>query len=233
MTSQRKIAANPQTDQKSTEPERDYGTQRTRRSAVKHGLFAEQLLITGENFAKLSTLHDELLGALRPQNFFEEMIAGLIVRDAWRLNRIDLAEQAYLEQIKDAVLQETIRASAKTGRPSSETVHSGQAQHERADNRHKSVEEPHIQTCHGRGCYSKLESEIGHPSQEGSLAAQQDGGEVVGRLGLVFLQAIVPTNERLPIAELDRLRRGLVRDIMRKHAALDELQSRRTTINSG
>ncbi|MBN2181419.1 MAG: hypothetical protein JW715_05860, partial [Sedimentisphaerales bacterium] len=61
MSTQAQINANRQNAQKSTGPKTAAGKAVSAKNAVKHGLFAEEAVITGENPADFNNLRQELL----------------------------------------------------------------------------------------------------------------------------------------------------------------------------
>jgi len=89
MSTKAQIKANQQNAQKSTGPQTDEGKAVVSLNAVKHGLFAAEAVITGENPADYELYHDNFLAELLPVGMIESMLAERIVSLAWRLRRAE------------------------------------------------------------------------------------------------------------------------------------------------
>ena len=89
MSTQEQINANRQNAQKSTGPRTDEGKAVVSKNAVKHGLFAAEAVITGENPADYQVFHDQFLAEWKPVGMTENMLAERIVSLAWRLQRVE------------------------------------------------------------------------------------------------------------------------------------------------
>lgn len=229
MTSDLQIAANQQNAQNSTGPKSQSARQRTRNNAVKHGIFSRQLLITGEDPEELAALQSDVGMALAPEGVFEEMFVGQIIGDMWRLRRLDLAEQAYLENTKDAVFKAMAQSLSPNELSQFAANYPDPVRLRSAVKRDSSH--------HWDGMLSislgKAPEDVMPPATEvESKVAIERIADRADNLGSTFLNAVAPAGGRFPMAELDRLRRGLMRDIMQKRAALDDLQERRTVIEA-
>jgi hypothetical protein len=80
--------ANHQNAQKSTGPKSIEGKAISAKNAVKHGLFAAETVIKGENRDDFNLFRDKLLEEFDPQGAVEIMLAERIVSLGWRLKRI-------------------------------------------------------------------------------------------------------------------------------------------------
>jgi hypothetical protein len=89
MSTTAQIKANRQNAQKSTGPKTDQGKAVVAKNAVKHGLFAAEVVITGENPAEYQAFHDEFLAELAPAGMAESVMAERIISLAWRLRRAE------------------------------------------------------------------------------------------------------------------------------------------------
>jgi len=87
MSSQAQILANRLNAQKSTGPRTNQGKAAVSQNAVKHGLLAEQDVITSESQADFRLYRDQLLDELSPVSPMESMLAERIVTLSWRLKR--------------------------------------------------------------------------------------------------------------------------------------------------
>lgn len=77
-----------------TGPRTTQGKERSRRNALKHGIFSEVALLKGESRAE----YDELLNGLRenrqPEGTLEEILVEKLAMDAWRRRRLIMAMTA-------------------------------------------------------------------------------------------------------------------------------------------
>jgi len=67
--------ANRNNSQKSTGPKSDEGKAVVSKNAVKHGLFAAEAVISGENPADYELYHDNFLAEMLPVGMVESMLA--------------------------------------------------------------------------------------------------------------------------------------------------------------
>jgi len=90
------IQANRQNSLKSTGPQSAEGKAVVAKNAVKHGLFAHEAVITGENREDYELFHDEFLAELAPAGAMESVLAERIVSLSWRLQRAErIQNQAF------------------------------------------------------------------------------------------------------------------------------------------
>ena len=89
MASQAQINANRENAKKSTGPKTQEGKEIVSKNAIKHGLFSNQALITGENLDQYNLNRDQLLEELNPATKMELILAERIVNLTWRLKRIE------------------------------------------------------------------------------------------------------------------------------------------------
>ena len=89
MSTKAQIKANQQNAQKSTGPQTDEGKAVVSQNAVKHGLFAAEAVISGENPADYELYHDNFLAELLPVGMIESMLAERVVSLAWRQRRAE------------------------------------------------------------------------------------------------------------------------------------------------
>ncbi len=109
MSTTAQIMANRNNSRKSTGPKTDEGKAVVSQNAVKHGLFAAEAVITGENPADYELYHDQFLAELVPIGMVESMMAERIVSLAWRLRR---AERMQNQAIEDMIEREVTNPSA-------------------------------------------------------------------------------------------------------------------------
>ncbi|MGH6999921.1 MAG: hypothetical protein ACREEA_00225 [Stellaceae bacterium] len=103
MASETQIAANRRNAAKSTGPRTAEGKAVVRRNALRHGLTARQVIISGEGFADFARFHAELWAALAPADAVEETLAERVVLCAWRLRRMGRIEAALLKDSESHV----------------------------------------------------------------------------------------------------------------------------------
>ena len=87
MSTKAQTIANRRNSQKSTGPRSPEGKAIVSKNAVKHGLFASENVIKGENQDDFDLYRDEMLGKLAPVGAVESMLAERIVSLSWRLIR--------------------------------------------------------------------------------------------------------------------------------------------------
>ena len=97
MTSQKQIKANRKNAQKSTGPKTAEGKAAISKNAVKHGLFAEEAVISGENPADYEAYLESFLTDLKPVGAVETMLAERFVSLAWRLLRAQRMQNQAME----------------------------------------------------------------------------------------------------------------------------------------
>ena len=100
MSTKAQIKANQQNAQKSTGPQTAEGKAVVSQNAVKHGLFAAESVIQGENEADYEAFHDNMLAELAPIGMVELMLAERVISLWWRLRR---AERMQTEVIEDMI----------------------------------------------------------------------------------------------------------------------------------
>jgi len=89
MSTTEQINANRQNAQKSTGPRTAEGKAAVSKNAVKHGLFAAEAVITGEDPAEYEACRDHFLAELAPVGAVETMLAERFVSLTWRLRRAE------------------------------------------------------------------------------------------------------------------------------------------------
>jgi hypothetical protein len=89
MATEAQILANRRNSKKSTGPKKRQGKAGVSQNAVKHGLFARQIVISSENQDDFCLERDRILSDLVPESPMESMLAERIVILSWRLQRIN------------------------------------------------------------------------------------------------------------------------------------------------
>ena len=79
--------ANRANAQKSTGPRTPEGKEKASQNALKHGLFAREAVIRGEDEDEFEMHRESLLDQLMPRAPLEEILADRIVDLSWRLKR--------------------------------------------------------------------------------------------------------------------------------------------------
>ena len=87
MASAAQIDANRSNAEKSTGPRTPEGKEKACQNAVKHGLFAREGVIRGEDEGEFEMHQERLLDQLNPVGALEEILAERIVDLSWRLKR--------------------------------------------------------------------------------------------------------------------------------------------------
>jgi len=100
MTTPAQIQANRMNAQKSTGPRTTEGKAAASQNALKHGLWAQNPIIQGEDPGQFETHRDQMLAELAPQGPLESTLADRVVGLAWRLKRAEHLQA----QVFDALL---------------------------------------------------------------------------------------------------------------------------------
>jgi uncharacterized protein YihD (DUF1040 family) len=87
MATEAQILPNRRNAQKSTGPRTTKGRAAVSNNALKHGLWARQVLISSENKDDFDLYCDQILSELAPESPMESMLAERIVILSWRLKR--------------------------------------------------------------------------------------------------------------------------------------------------
>ncbi len=78
------------------------GKARSARNALKHGLCAQKFVVLGDEDAQaFAALEAAVLEELAPEGVLQRLLAGRIVRAAWRLERAERIEAELFEYRKD------------------------------------------------------------------------------------------------------------------------------------
>jgi hypothetical protein len=101
MATKAQIKANRENARKSTGPRTDEGKAAVSKNAVKHGLFAEEAVIFGEDPADYDALHDEILAELAPSGVMETLLAERVVSLTWRLHRAERLMNQVINELID------------------------------------------------------------------------------------------------------------------------------------
>src|SRR5438477_13052307 len=95
MSSERQIEANRLNAQKSTGPTTPEGRAAVRLNSLKYGLYAETLILPGEDPAAFEALLDRFDAEHQPATPTEETFVSQIAMATWRRARIQLMEAAF------------------------------------------------------------------------------------------------------------------------------------------
>jgi len=113
MATEEQINANRQNAQKSTGPRTAQGKAAVSKNAVKHGLFATDTVIEGENQADYDEYLENFLAELEPDGMIETMMAERFVSLTWRLKR---AERMHNQAIDKMIEYEVTSPLARQAR---------------------------------------------------------------------------------------------------------------------
>jgi hypothetical protein len=81
-----------------TGPRTTQGKERSKRNALKHGIFSQVALLKGESRAEYDALLNSLRENLQPEGGLEELLVEKLARSAWRLRRMIIAETAEIQK---------------------------------------------------------------------------------------------------------------------------------------
>ena len=99
MSTKAQINANRQNAQKSTGPKTAEGKGAVSLNAVKHGLFAAEAVVMGENPGDYELFRNEMLAELAPSGMVESMLAERVVSLSWRLKRAERMQNQVIEDM--------------------------------------------------------------------------------------------------------------------------------------
>ena len=97
MTTEKQIKANQANCKKSTGANTTNGKLAVASNAIKHGLFAQRLILTDENLDEYAQLIDGLLTSLNPVGTLEQLLVEKIAVATWKQLRLTKAESASIE----------------------------------------------------------------------------------------------------------------------------------------
>ena len=97
MTTQKQIKANQANSKKSTGAITTNGKLTVAGNAIKHGLFAQRLILTDENLDEYAQLIDGLISSLNPVGTLEQLLVEKIAVATWKQLRLTKAESASIE----------------------------------------------------------------------------------------------------------------------------------------
>jgi len=81
-----------------TGPRTTQGKERSKRNALKHGIFSQVALLKGESHAEFDALLQGLRENLQPEGGLEELLVEKLAHSAWRLRRMIIAETAEIQK---------------------------------------------------------------------------------------------------------------------------------------
>src|SRR4051794_15738690 len=114
MCSERKLAANRMNARRSTGPTSEAGKSAVSANALSHGLTAtKHMLMPGEDAIEYEAFRDEMLAEIAPVGAVQRVLAQQIVRAAWKLQRVPIAE-VYLADDLECTL---VRICKREGAP--------------------------------------------------------------------------------------------------------------------
>ena len=105
--SNKQLVANRANAQKSTGPKTDEGKAVASQNAVKHGLYAKDIIIKSPHYkedeVEYQLLYQSLYEELRPETTFQEYLVRKIANCLWRSRSAIIAETAYISRRLDGV----------------------------------------------------------------------------------------------------------------------------------
>jgi hypothetical protein len=97
MTTKEKIEANRKNATHSTGPRTAAGKARSANNSTRHGLLGKFVLLEGEDPKEFAEFEQQTRAELKPEGAVENSLVDRWCKDTWRLNRLDNAESALLE----------------------------------------------------------------------------------------------------------------------------------------
>jgi len=111
MSTKAQTNANRQNAQKSTGPKTDEGKATVSQNAVKHGLFAAEAVIKGEDPAEYQAYHNQFLAELDPVGAVETMLADRFVSLVWRLKRAERMQNQAIDSMIESQIDNPMAKS--------------------------------------------------------------------------------------------------------------------------
>ena len=105
MTTAKQVKANQANSKKSTGATSDEGKAVIATNALKHGLFAQRLILSDENMDEYAQLIDGLVSSLNPVGTLEQLLVEKIAVATWKQLRLTRAESATIELDRRMELQ--------------------------------------------------------------------------------------------------------------------------------
>ena len=113
MSTEKQVNANRQNSKKSTGPRTARGKSKVSKNAIKHGIFADALIV-GESEADYDEYLDNFLAELEPDGMLETLMAERFVGLSWRLKRAErMHNQAIDKMLEYEVTGPLARLSRK------------------------------------------------------------------------------------------------------------------------
>lgn len=218
--SPRKIDANRRNAARSTGPKSARGKIHARFNALKHALFAAEMLLPGEDVIAHKGMADRLNAELQPKSEIEKMLVDQILGNMWRLRRVDQAERIFFDDVKEAIY---------TRLPS--TLDSDEIPHfhnkARKDLLQSGIFDEHLEQVGANA------SAIPRPeSREQEIATVRDEYSAHAKMNRALdhrrtlLESFVPSNSSAPYATLGQMRRSLIRDVLKMYESLAKIQGK-------
>ena len=114
MTTEKQIKANQANSKKSTGAITTNGKLAVAGNAVKHGLFAQRLILIDENLDEYAQLIDGLLTSLNPVGTLEQLLVEKIAVATWKQLRLTRAESASIELDRSMSLEKNRKTVGNT-----------------------------------------------------------------------------------------------------------------------
>jgi len=171
-TSAKQIIANRQNAAHGTGPTSSAGKRRSAKNALKHGIFAKELLLSDEEKPEFEELNSSLRSQFKPATAMQEIAFGRVTCACWRcrlatrleMNRIkkysdlDLAEGRTAESTPDARLPSKWYGSSRSELRAARRFFADLHDEISAQGflRHEDWKDPLIKTCGHRDFYDSL-----------------------------------------------------------------------------
>ena len=235
MASNEKSEANRENAKKSTGPKTELGKTKTRSNALKHGVFALQRVLLGEDETAYANLVSRMMHETAPRAAIERMLVDQIIGDMWRLQRLERAELAYFEQLRKSTMmraaatpiknegEETrLRLDDETD-PDKASIAAELAKRGLTFVRTMPSEVSENPQTRGEESKSFRDDDMRESEEEPELERARD-------LSDLLLDGMTAPDKQF--ATLDQIRRSLVREIVRKYSNLVGFQDRRRTLTA-
>ncbi len=97
--SKKQLAANRRNCKRSTGPSTPQGKDVVSQNALKHGLSADQIVISSEDRIQFDLHRSQMIDELAPDTPVESFLAERIVKLSWKLNRVDYIQNQTIDAL--------------------------------------------------------------------------------------------------------------------------------------
>jgi hypothetical protein len=231
MSSPAKISANRENARKSTGPRSERGKSKSRLNALKFGIYAMTPVLPGEDENVYREITKSNLSHFAPVGPVENMLVRQITAEQWRLERIQMVENALPDRLIDGQIGKFLVSLNETETDYISSSYAGELSEELQQAQREQQAAVHLleQGSPANG--------YNGPRREFPIRTNEETNDnVEARLGRILepdnalLVSLVPNTERAPQSYLVQERRVAMRTYLAYVGKLQELQEDRKTV---